>query len=263
MWRDNTPVSVIFAGTPEKAVYLETDHLGSPVRARNQAGALVWRWESDAFGAVQPHEDPLNTGQATTINLRFPGQYYDRESGLNYNVQRYYDPRLGRYMSPDPIGVNGGKNLYAYVNSNPLSWIDTTGNIAIAPVLTWGVPIVAGAVWAALNPGARQSLSQAWDTLATWAKPPENALNPEGPKAPGPPGPDEGFADPKGGPNWVPNPNPRGGGSSYGWEDDKGRVWCPTGQAGRAHGGPHWDVQVPGGRNVNVRPGQNINDLLK
>ncbi|MGT2437483.1 polymorphic toxin type 37 domain-containing protein [Bradyrhizobium betae] len=50
-------------------------------------------------------------------------------------------------------------------------------------------------------------------------------------------------------------------GGKYGWQDDKGRVWCPTGPGRRAHGGPHWDVQLPGGGYVNVRPGQNINDF--
>ncbi|WP_368737416.1 polymorphic toxin type 37 domain-containing protein [Parazoarcus communis] len=85
---------------------------------------------------------------------------------------------------------------------------------------------------------------------AIFNKPPENAYDPNGPKAPGKPGADEGFVDPKGGDNWVPNPNGKG----WGWEDSKGDVWCPTGQGGSAHGGPHWDVQTPGGGYRNVRP---------
>ncbi len=100
------------------------------------------------------------------------------------------------------------------------------------------------------------------DIVPYFAKPPNNAYDPNGPKAPGKPGPEEGFEDPKGGENWAPNPNGGKGGSSHGWEDSSGRVWCPTGQGGRAHGGPHWDVQSPGGKYINVRPGQNINDLL-
>lgn len=95
-----------------------------------------------------------------------------------------------------------------------------------------------------------------------YTKAPENAYDPDGPKAPGKPGTNEGFADPKAGENWVPNPNPGAGGASHGWEDAKDRVWCPTGKGGRAHGGSHWDVQLPGGGYINVRPGQNINDLL-
>jgi hypothetical protein len=63
-----------------------------------------------------------------------------------------------------------------------------------------------------------------------------------------------GFRDPKGGENWVPNPNPGRGGGSHGWEDASGDVWVPSGQGGRAHGGPHWDVQTPGGGYRNVKP---------
>lgn len=94
-----------------------------------------------------------------------------------------------------------------------------------------------------------------------FAKGPENAYDPNGPKAPGKPGADEGYEYPKGGETWVPNPNPGKGASANGWVDDKGRVWYPTDQGGRAHGGPHWGVQNPDGSNTNVRPGQNINNL--
>jgi hypothetical protein len=83
-----------------------------------------------------------------------------------------------------------------------------------------------------------------------YAKPPTNAYDPAGPKAPGKPGATDGFKDPKGGDNWVPNPN--GGGN--GWLDANGNVWVPTGQGGGAHGGPHWDVQTPGGGYDNIRP---------
>ncbi|WP_224794124.1 polymorphic toxin type 37 domain-containing protein [Pseudomonas fluorescens] len=87
-----------------------------------------------------------------------------------------------------------------------------------------------------------------------FAKPPDNAYDSNGPKSPGKPGLGDGFQDPKGGENWVPNPNPGKGAGSHGWQDSKGNVWIPTGRGGRAHGGPHWDVQTPGGGNRNVRP---------
>ncbi|MBU0682201.1 MAG: RHS repeat-associated core domain-containing protein [Proteobacteria bacterium] len=57
----------------------------------------------------------------------YPGQYYDEETGLYYNWHRYYNPETGRYMTPDPIGLEGGINLYAYVGGDPVNWIDPTG----------------------------------------------------------------------------------------------------------------------------------------
>ncbi|ASF10653.1 hypothetical protein NBRGN_027_02790 [Nocardia brasiliensis NBRC 14402] len=82
-------------------------------------------------------------------------------------------------------------------------------------------------------------------------KPPANAYDPNGPKAPGRPGDAEGFVPPKDGDKWVPNPNGKGSG----WLDADGRVWVPTGQGSTAHGGPHWDVQEKKGGYTNVYPG--------
>ena len=113
---------------PQRTVYtVQTDHLGSSFQVRTLDGTVVWRWESEAFGKTAPNEDADGDGNKLTLNLRFPGQYYDRESGLHYNWNRYYSPRLGRYLSPDPIGLSGGLNGYGYANQNPLSFTDPLG----------------------------------------------------------------------------------------------------------------------------------------
>jgi RHS repeat-associated protein len=79
------------------------------------------------------------------VNLRNPGQYFDQETGLLYNIARYYNPQAGRYISSDPIGLGGGLNTYAYVFDNPLTRIDPNGNLSFGQVLG-GVSIVAGGV---------------------------------------------------------------------------------------------------------------------
>ena len=109
--------------------YIHPDHLGTP-RAITKAAdnAVVWKWEnSDPFGANQPNEDPTSSGTAFKYNLRFPGQYYDQETGTHYNYYRDYDPATGRYIESDPIGLRGGISTYAYVGGNPLIYTDPLG----------------------------------------------------------------------------------------------------------------------------------------
>ena len=96
-----------------------------------------------------------------------------------------------------------------------------------------------------------ESTTPAMTAPVLMAKPPHDAKDASGAKAPGKPGAAEGFQDPKGGENWVRNPNGRG----YGWQDTHGDVWVPTGPGDIAHGGPHWDVQSPGGGYKNIAPG--------
>jgi RHS repeat-associated protein len=133
VWLDSMPVAQIertFSGgvmTGSQLVYIHADHLNTPRLATNAAGTVVWRWDSDAFGVGNANLNPDGDGIQTNIRLRFPGQYRDDESGLNYNYFRDYDAVTGRYVESDPIGLEGGFNTYAYVDSNPMNWIDPEG----------------------------------------------------------------------------------------------------------------------------------------
>ena len=88
----------------------------------NQSGVTVWSATYDAFGRAT-----VDAASTVTNNFRYPGQYYDAETGLHYNWMRYYDPNIGRYVTSDPIGLRGGINEYTYVNGNTLRWIDPNG----------------------------------------------------------------------------------------------------------------------------------------
>jgi RHS repeat-associated protein len=157
-----------------RIVYYELDHLGTPRQARERTGTVVWRWESDGYGNTLPDEDPDGNGQKTYVYLRFPGQYFDEESGLHYNWHRYYVPRLGRYLSSDPIGIEGGRNSYGYVGGNPLRYTDPTGEVAVPVVI--GGTIAVGACIAAnctkpigqAMQSAANSLSNAINTVKEW-----------------------------------------------------------------------------------------------
>jgi RHS repeat-associated protein len=85
------------------------------------SGEVAWQSDGTLYGTRRP-------GAAETVDcpLRFPGQYFDAETGLHYNVFRYYDPEVGGYYSPDPLGLDAGPNHHAYV-PNPMSWCDPLG----------------------------------------------------------------------------------------------------------------------------------------
>jgi len=138
--------------TPGKQLYfIHNDHLGTPQIATDIDGNVVWRAVYTPFGDAVVDEDPDGDGMNVTINLRFPGQYYDQETGLHYNYYRYYDPRMGRYTTSDPIGLRGGLNTYSYAYLNPLRYIDPYGLKSYFGVSTTGtgsIGILAGEVGA-------------------------------------------------------------------------------------------------------------------
>ncbi len=94
-------------------------------------------------------ENPFTYGESVSasINLRYPGQYFDRESNLHYNWMRSYDPKVrGGYTQPDPIDLGGGWNKFAYAYQNPLSYTDPSG-LCIGPLLAVCGWIGANAPW--------------------------------------------------------------------------------------------------------------------
>ncbi|MGW8369430.1 MAG: golvesin C-terminal-like domain-containing protein, partial [Gammaproteobacteria bacterium] len=113
--------------TIETTHFVHADHLATPRAVTNQAGELVWSWFSTPFGNSLPDEDVDGDGTNFELNLRFPGQQYDAESGLHYNHFRDYDPATGRYIESDPVGLHGGLNAFAYAEGNPLYWSDNLG----------------------------------------------------------------------------------------------------------------------------------------
>ena len=118
VWLENSPVAVL---SGKSSFYVYADHLNAPRAISDNADAVVWRWDSEAFGTKAA------IGTTLTYNLRFPGQYYDRSTGLHYNGFRDYDPAIGRYIESDLIGLAGGVNTYGYVENNPLSYVDPLG----------------------------------------------------------------------------------------------------------------------------------------
>jgi RHS repeat-associated protein len=114
-----------------ETLYIIQDQLGTPRQAIDESQTIVWQWTSDGFGVAYPNEDVDTNGHIIQINLRFAGQYYDKESQLHYNWHRYYAPELGRYLSSDTLGLFDGPNTFAYVQSNPSSGTDPTGEFGL------------------------------------------------------------------------------------------------------------------------------------
>ncbi|MFJ2323593.1 RHS repeat-associated core domain-containing protein [Pseudomonas sp. NPDC087817] len=126
------PLALLDGKGPKRACpfYYQLDHLGTPQELTDYSGEIVWSAQYDAYGKVAAIT--LAGEEYLDQPLRFQGQYFDGESGLHYNRHRYYDPRLGRYLTPDPIKLAGGLNQYQYV-PNPTGWVDPLGLTSNCP----------------------------------------------------------------------------------------------------------------------------------
>ncbi|MBM5277577.1 RHS repeat protein [Vibrio parahaemolyticus] len=118
VWLDGQLVAYLVDGT---VYHVHNDHLGTPQALTDETGATVWKASYSPFGKATV------TTEQIKFNLRFPGQYFDAETGLHYNWHRYYDPNAGMYITSDPIGLAGGINTYAYALNNPAIYTDPTG----------------------------------------------------------------------------------------------------------------------------------------
>nr|WP_240455952.1 RHS repeat-associated core domain-containing protein [Sphingomonas pseudosanguinis] len=121
------------------------DQLGAPHALFGEDGQCHWRAEPELWGRTRTARallrerggsDAGGEGDTAPCALRFPGQWEDAESGLHYNLNRYYDPETGQYLSPDPIGVDGGLRTHAYVH-DPLRWFDPDGLAACVKFKRW------------------------------------------------------------------------------------------------------------------------------
>jgi RHS repeat-associated protein len=147
IWYGDTPVALVEQNLSstgnvwaEYIKYIHTDHLNTPIYITQNDQTVIWKWVSDAFGQGSQITDPDGNGKRFYFRLRFPGQFYDWETGLNYNYFRDYAPAYGRYVQSDPIGLNAGLNTFGYVGGNPVNYVDPKGLICV-PCAVIGIGI--------------------------------------------------------------------------------------------------------------------------
>jgi RHS repeat-associated protein len=140
----STAADYVYTTAVNYAYADQIDTVRAIVRASDHK--MRWRWDAaDPFGTSAPNQNPAALG-TFKYHPRFPGQVYDQETNLHYNVNRDYDPQTGRYVQSDPIGLAGGVNTYGYVDGSPAGRFDPTGE-------AWGDPLPHGFVDAAAGFG--------------------------------------------------------------------------------------------------------------
>jgi RHS repeat-associated protein len=172
VWFGDIPVATLrpSGGSGVHIYYVHADHLNTPRRVTDSANdTIVWRWDSEPYGSTAANEDPDGDMAAFTYNLRFPGQYFDTETGLHYNYFRDYDPVAGKYVEPDPAGILtrsddpilraatdrlvdvenaapvGLNSEYAYADVDPLARVDPLGLWSLGdPLPQWVVDYSSG-----------------------------------------------------------------------------------------------------------------------
>lgn len=129
---DGDLLAVVINNTP---YFVHRDQRGAPQRLTGPTGAIAWEATYTPFGTAV-----VDRGPGVDLPLRLLGQYYDAETGLHYNQQRYYDPDTGQYLGVDPLGLAGGFELYNYARQNPHSYVDPEGEF----VFTTAAAVITG-----------------------------------------------------------------------------------------------------------------------
>ena len=157
VWNGWDPVAVIEGGVIS---FVRADHIGRPVFATNASGAKVWSATYTPFGGV-------HTSAGALPSARFPGQWFQSESGLHQNWMRDYDPTTGRYLEADPLGLIDGASVYAYVKQNPMRLLDPTGEESTRVYRLPEDPANLGPDW---NPYAGHQYGQTYEHRCSPAK---------------------------------------------------------------------------------------------
>lgn len=204
IWLGDRPVAIVDPGSPSDDIYyVHADHLNRPIAMTDAGKNLVAEFTWRAFGELASYTGTVG------LDLRFPGQMLQAESGLYYNWFRQYDPTTGRYTQPDPLGLVDGPSRYAYVVNDPLQQIDPRGTFLSQVLAQW---------WGWRNsqnvPAAGYCSNVDWQD-ADWQ---DSIINIE--KQPVAPSPED-FADPDNPPagwEWRGKP-PRGGHREGAWHN--------------------------------------------